>query len=192
MGEINYLEIFGFVTGIVCVYYNARENILGWVFAIISVSVYAIIFFQTKLYADFGLQLFFLWQSIYGLVLWQRKIVNKKALKISSLHYGTWLISVAATILIFFILYFILTGFTDASMPIFDSFTTALSIVASYLLAHKKIENWLYWLIADMVYVYIYIDRNLYITALLYLVYLGLATYGYMYWRKLSLNEAKN
>lgn len=181
---MSYLEIFGFATGLVCVYFNAKENILGWPTAMLAVAVYGFIFFENKLYADMGLQIFFFIQSFYGLCLWFQRKGDKK-INIQTIHFTDWLLVTGAVIIFYFIIYFVLTAFTDASMPVLDSITTSLSIVASYLLAKKKVENWILWLVADFIYVFMYYEKALFLTAALYLIYLFLASYGYYNWRRL-------
>jgi len=181
---MNYLEIFGFGTGLVCVYFNTKQNVWGWPVAMVSVLVYAYIFYQSKLYADMGLQVFFFVLCGYGLYEWLAKDSSNQSLKAtwSSLFLNS--LAAASTLSLTGLIYFILTRYTDSDLPFLDALTTAMSIVAQFLLARKKIENWLYWIMADVIYVGIYFYKGLLLTSALYFIYIFLAMYGLWEWLK--------
>lgn len=178
------LEVFGVITGIFCVYLAAKNNIWSWPFAIISVLIYTFIFFEEKLYADAGLQVYFLFTNIYGWYFWTKK----------SSEYNTTPISFASKKLIFlsilsiFIFTFLLGTFlfqrTDASFPYIDSFCTACSIVAQLFLARKIIQNWLIWIFVDLIYVGVYLIKDLHLTAGMYALYILIAAMGFINWKK--------
>ncbi len=181
---MNWLELFGFITGLVCVYFNTKQNVWGWPVAMISVVIYGIVFFQSKLYADMGLQIFFFVLCAYGLYEWLTKDADNQPLKVSWNSITINVLALVSTGILTSVLYFILTTYTDSDLPFWDSLTTAMSIVAQFLLARKKIENWIYWVVADIAYVGIYFYKGLMLTAVLYFVYVFLASYGFWEWKK--------
>jgi nicotinamide mononucleotide transporter len=181
---MNELEIIGFITGIICVWLNAKQSLWSWPIAMISVLTYAYVFFNSKLYADACLQIFFFIISIYGLYKWWKKDEKNEHLKPT---YSSKYQIIFSTILILFIsgiLTGVLDKFTDSDTPLADAITTSLSIVAQVLLGKKKILNWIYWIVADIIYVGLYLYKELYLTAILYMIFIGLAAWGYYIWQK--------
>lgn len=181
---MNPLELIGFLTGIICVYLNVKENPLGWVFAILSVGIYFFIFYDSKLYADAGLQIFFMIVSIIGFLNWTSKNNKGENIKITTSTPQQLLVSAFAICFIFGILVGFLKEYTDSDVPVLDAFTTSLSIVAQVLLGKKRIENWILWIIADIIYTGLYFYKGLYLTNVLYLILTILAVIGYLEWRK--------
>lgn len=184
----NWLELAGVATGIVCVWYNTRQNVLGWVWGMVNVVIYAYIFFNAKLYADTGLQVVFFVLSGYGLYQWVFGGENQQPLPVSRLPRRFLVPALLTFGLTWAGLAWGLSRFTDASLPVVDSATTVVSLIAQWMLARKYLENWLLWLGADVVYVGMYAYKELYWTSLLYFVFLGLAVKGYLAWRR-SLSE---
>lgn len=177
------LETFGVITGILCVYLAAKNNIWNWPVAIVSVAIYTLIFFDAKLYADMGLQVYFLFTVIYGWYFWSRKLKNTEKVPVSRISTKAMAISVITIGFFTAGLGFYLKG-TDASFPYIDSFCTACSFVAQIFLARKVIENWLIWIFVDLIYVGVYISKGLYLTSGMYVLYIFIALVGYIEWRK--------
>lgn len=180
----NGLELAGVLTGIVCVYYNARQNVWGWAWSMISVGIYFVIFLRTKLYADAGLQVFFFVVSVYGIYEWLFGGENRTELPVSRFPKKYVALTLVAGVAFWAGLSWVLHRYTDAALPYLDSALTTVSLVAQWMLARKYLENWLLWIGADAVYVGMYLFKDLHYTAFLYFVYLGLATMGYLAWRK--------
>lgn len=178
------LEAAGVVTGILCVYLAAKNIIWNWPFAIISVSVYIVIFFEAKLYADMGLQFYFLAMNSYGWYFWSRKSKSEKKVPVVRITKKEILLSVIGIILFTATLGFLLKHGTDAAFPFIDSFCTACSLIAQVLLARKVLENWLIWVFVDVIYVIVYTAKNLHLTAGMYVLYFVIAALGYRDWRK--------
>lgn len=178
------IEFFGFISGIVCVYLNIKEKSFAWIFSCVSICCYFVVFYNASIYANAWLQLFFLLLSIKGYFNWTSKNLNGELLKISKSNRQSLLVSVFAICFLFGLLIGFLKQYTDSDVPELDAFTTALSIVAQVLLSKKKIENWVLWIIADLLYVGLYFYKGLYITTLLYLIFIVLAIMGYIIWRK--------
>lgn len=181
---MNNYEIVGAVTGLVCVWLAARQNVWTWPIALISVGCYFIFFYQIRLYADMGLQVFFFGSNLYGWYEWLHGGKNQSTLPVTQLkiqHLGLIVIAGAITSVLL-ALYF--QHFTNASYPWLDSTLAAFSVVAQILLTRKKIENWVIWLAVDVVYVGLYWKKEAYLTAGLYFIFLIIAAQGWWAWRK--------
>jgi len=186
------LEWAGVFTGILCVWLAAKNNIWNWPVAIVSVLIYIFIFFESKLYADMGLQFYFFAMNIYGWYYWSRHRNNPEASRpIRAIHQREILFSCIAVIFFTAVLGLTLHKNTDASFPFIDSFCTACSLIAQVFLARKVIQNWLIWIFVDIIYVGVYFAKDLYATGLMYLLYVGIATMGYADWRRIY-REQKN
>lgn len=183
--EFNILETLGVISGLLCVYLAAKNIIWNWPIAIISVVIYIFIFFKAKLYADMGLQVYFLVMNIYGWYFWSRNKSSGADVKISKVGRKEILISLFAVALFTLALGTFLFKGTDASFPFIDSFCTACSLVAQVFLARKVMENWLIWIFVDIIYVGVYIAKDLHLTAGMYAIYIYIAASGYIGWRKL-------
>ena len=156
----------------------ARENIWCWGAACISVSIYIYICYTAKLYPETGLQVFYLIMAGVGYYMWN-KDNNEEIKEWSELkHLGIILLG---TILTFF-MGFYFSIYTDSVMPITDSFTTIFSLIATYMVVKKVLGNWLYWIVIDLVSVYLYFNRDLHLTSLLFVVYTIIAVFGYFSW----------
>lgn len=180
------LEWFGVFTGILCVWLAAKNNIYSWPIAIISVVIYIFIFFESKLYADMGLQFYFFIMNIYGWYYWSKNRNNPEASRpVANITQKEILISIVSIIIFTFLLGQFLYKNTDAALPYIDSFCTACSLVAQIFLARKVMQNWLIWIFVDIIYVGMYISKDLYATAVMYALYVYIASVGYLDWRKI-------
>jgi nicotinamide mononucleotide transporter len=179
----NWLEIFGIITTIICVWLNIKQNIWGWIWAILASFVYGIVYFQSKLYSDMELQGVFIVISFYGWWQWYYGTNENEKLPVSKTPKKFYIF-----LLILFIAFTAISGYfhgkyTDASFPYFDSSLTAISLIAQYLLAKKYIENWLLWIIANIGYVAMYYSKNLFGTSVLYFVLFIMAIKGFLDWK---------
>lgn len=177
------IELAGLITGIICVWLNSREHIAGWFFAIISCGLYIQIFYEAKIYGDMLLQIFFIIISIYGWYNWKFGNKDKIQLPVSLMPIRYYLILLVLVMIAVVSFGYYLDNFTDSPVPYLDASTNAVSLVAQWMMARKYLENWLVWIGVDVVYVGLFINRELYLTTLLYGVFLVLATWGYFYWR---------
>ena len=178
----NYIEIIGTITSLLYLYFSVKQNILLWLFGIISSALYIYIFFVSKFYADMSLQVYYVFISIYGWIIWSDK-VNDSKLKTSETSLTMASILLIITIIIFWIYVMILKR-TDSTIPYWDAFTTAASITATWMLARKKIEHWIIWVVVDVVSLGLYIYKGLYTTSFLFLIYTIIAIVGYYEWKK--------
>lgn len=200
ISTMDLLEVTGLIFGLLAVIFLIKENILTWPSGIIYVLVSLIIFWREKLYADFGLHIFFLVLNIYGWWYWikgnKASAQHKKPLDNSSTLDAAEEVPISKTpsrvLLILallsiggtFLMGFLFEKFTDASLPYWDSATTVLSLTGMWLTARKKIENWYFWLVVDVLATGIYYYKDIYFYSILYLIYIGLAVSGFLTWRK--------
>lgn len=183
--QTGWLEWCGVITGILCVWLAAKNNILNWPIAVVSVLIYIIIFFESKLYADMGLQVYFLAMNGYGWYFWAKNKNNKEAATpVSMISRKEIVLSIVGIIVFTAILGYILHYNTDAAFPFIDSFCTACSLIAQIFLARKVLQNWLIWIFVDIIYVGVYISKDLYATAIMYALYVYIAWVGYSEWKK--------
>jgi len=185
------LEWCGVFTGILCVWLAAKNNIWNWPIAIISVLIYIFIFFESKLYADMGLQMYFFLMNIYGWYYWSKQKENPtKERPIASITKKEIMLSCIGVVVFTMALGFLLHKNTDASFPFIDSFCTAVSLIGQIFLARRVIQNWLIWIFVDIVYVGVYFSKDLYATGIMYVLYIGIATMGYLDWRKIYREQS--
>ena len=182
----HYIEVFGALTGIIYVILEIRQSIWLWPLGLITSALYVWVFFTNKFYADMGLQSYYVLISIYGWYWWLRggEKYNTDSLPVTRISLKLVVILVFVFILLFAGIWYILLNYTDSPVPLGDAFTTALSIVATWMLARKIIEHWIVWVIADLVSMGLYIYKGLYPTVILFAVYTLMAVIGYREWRK--------
>ena len=182
------LEIFAALFGAWSVWLSVRQKILSWPTAIVNVALYAIVFYQAKLYADMGLQVIYAILSIYGWYQWLYGGEGHTELHVTrmsrSLAVRLLLIAVASAV----ILGSILRRTTDAALPFMDSALTSASLVAQWMMTRKLLENWALWVTVDVFYVGMFIYKGLCVTAVLYAVFLALAVKGWIDWRRSMRN----
>lgn len=179
----DWFEFAGFVTGVVGVYLAARESIVNWPVGIANVLIYAYVFFQARLYADMTLQFFFCVLSVAGWIQWARGGENATELRITKLDPKGWALLTLAWVVGTAVYTPIITYFKGAA-PFVDSLLTVGSVIAQVLLNGKKIENWILWIAIDLVYIPLYVSRQLVATAVLYGLFLVLAVVGLVGWIK--------
>ena len=179
-----WLEVVAVLFGLLSVWFAKKENILVYPTGIISVLIYVYICLFAGLYADMGINAFYFVMSVYGWYKWTRKDNRDRVIPISRNNTMQHMISIAGTVAFFFILRYVLTNFTDSTVPNWDSATTAIFIVGMWLMALKKIENWIFWIIGDLVSIPLYFHKGLLLTSFQFTVFLILAVSGYLEWRK--------
>lgn len=179
------LEFVAVLFGIAGVYLSILEKISNWPVGIVNVALYALLFWQQRLYANAGLQIFYLGISVYGWYRWVRGDPHGGALVVRTTSRPLALRLVGATVAIWIALV-VLTRLFGGAMPVLDAGTTAVSLVAEWMLARKLMENWAVWIGVDAVYVGMLLSDRLYLTALNYLVYFVLAVMGYVAWKRLA------
>ena len=187
--EERLLESVAVLTGILCVWFNIRQNIWTWPVAIISSLLFAVVFFEARLYTTMLLQGLFVGISIYGWRTWLTGGPEGGTLMVTRLRPVVGLILLLLTLMGTTGFALLLEYLTGSPYPLTEALTTTLSVIASWMAARKILESWLVWIVADAIYVGLYIATELYPTLLLYALYLGLATTGYIAWRTSYLSN---
>lgn len=194
------LEYFGVITGLLYVLLEIRQHRTMWVVGFVTSLVYVFVFFFSKIYADMGLQTYYVAISIYGFWLWTQKDNNLSAANTSEkepegvilYRHATPLLLIGivlAILVIYLLLHYILRTFTDSPIPAIDAFTTAIGIIATWMLAQRIIEHWIFWIIVNFVSVYLFYLRGLYPTMFLYFCYAVLAAVGLYTWKKKGIKQ---
>lgn len=207
----NWIEIFGAITGIIYVFLEIRQNIWLWPVGIITSAVYIIVFFISKFYADMSLQGYYLVISCVGWYWWVKgmehraqgtgqetkrlssseglRVGNEEGqgdvkLRVTRLKLKTGIILSIIFVLLYFLLWYMLSGLTDSPVPEWDSFITSLSIIATWMLARKIYEHWFLWIVVNIASSVIFMTRGLYPTVILYMVYLVMSFVGLIEWKR--------
>ncbi len=201
----NWIEIFGAATGIIYVFLEIRQKLWLWPVGIITSAVYIWVFFTGKLYADMSLQVYYLAISFIGWFWWMKgkrrngekekakrgdeppepgdKSQGKEAgLKVTRLKFKTGIIVAVVFSILFFIMWFVLDRLTDSPVPVWDSFITSLSVVATWMLARKIFEHWYLWIVVNAAAMTLFLIRGLYPTMVLYFVYCIMSFMGLRVW----------
>lgn len=182
----NKIELLGAILGILYIFFSIRQNILTWPTGLLTSILYVFVFLQAKLYADMGLQVYYVFISLYGWYFWikGKKPESSKKVPVKKTSKKLWMKMSAASVILYIIILLILLKFTDSDVPIMDSITTALSIIATWMLAKKYIEHWLIWIFVDAFSAGLYIYKGLWPTVILFAVYTIMAYLGYKEWKK--------
>ncbi len=182
-------EAWAFVTGGVCVWLVVREHIWNWPIGLLNNAVFFIVFLHSRLFADMGLQVVYFALGLYGWFAWLHGGQNRTALTITRTTRREWLILLISIPLGTWIFREILIAVSGAA-PFWDAFTTVLSLAAQYLLCRKRLENWFLWIVTDIIYVPLYLSRDLPLTAVLYAVFLVMCLIGLREWRRTVADRA--
>ena len=164
-----------------------RENILCWTFAFISTAIYTVLFWDVSLLMESALNVYYMAMAVYGYHQWTRGGTNcggGQALAIRTMEAPQHALVIGLIVVLTLVSGYLLGEHSSAAWPFVDSFTTWASVITTYLVARKYLENWLYWLVIDSVSVPLYIDRGLYMTALLFVAYIIIVVFGYIGWRR--------
>ncbi|MEI6141249.1 MAG: nicotinamide riboside transporter PnuC [Mariniphaga sp.] len=183
----NSIEIGGTVFGLIYVWFSIKQNLLTWPAGIISSLLYCWVFFNARFYAQTGLQVYYVLISVYGWWSWHHSSnigSTRKYLTISFTDWSLWVKLILLNFAVAFLIYYITGSYTNDSIPLTDSFIASLSVIATWMLARKKIEQWLIWIFVDLISAGLYLYRGLYPTVLLFIVYAIMAGIGFLQWRK--------
>jgi nicotinamide mononucleotide transporter len=176
------LEWITFVTALAYVYFAAQKKIVTWLFALISVGLTFYLDIIGKLYIESGLQVFYFAMAIYGWINWKKAVKND--LPITRWTIQLHLLNVFGSALLALFVGYLFDNYTEQSTPYLDAFTTCFSLVATFMVVKRVLENWLYWIFINMGMVVLYLNNNYKILALQYGLFVILAIYGYWSWNK--------
>lgn len=180
----SWLEIVGFVLAVLMVVGNIREKLWAWPLAIFSSLLYFALFWRSKLYGDAALQLFFVVLAFWGWIQWWRgQGDDGAALMVTTLKPQKTIKVIAASLVLWGATGLFLQHFTDTDVPWWDAFPTAVSLVAQYLLARKYLENWTAWTVVNTVSIGLFAYKALWLTVLLYLLFIAMSLIGWRAWR---------
>ncbi len=184
------LEAFATVFGLLSVWFSMRENILVFPTGIINTAIYVYILYYAGLFGDMSINAYYFAMSIYGWWKWTQKTDDNHYIPIRYSTSKEKIYSFILLIISYIILSYILVNYTSSTVPYIDAFTTSMFFVGMWLMAKKVIDNWIYWIIADLVTIPLYIYKGLTITAFQYLIFTILAVAGYYAWKK-QINNPK-
>ena len=184
------LEVLGFCVGLLYLWWEYHADRRLWIASIVMPSISMWIYFSKGLYADFGINIYYFVIAIYGYIAWSRagrkeKKKSGESLPITRIAPRVLAGCSGVFLLLWGALYLILRYLTDSTVPVADAFTTALSIVAMWMLARKYLEQWIAWIAVDAVCVALYAYKGIYLYAILYALYTVIAVVGYRNWRRL-------
>lgn len=176
-------ETLGFVTGGWCVWLTVRENVWNWPIGIANSVFFAVLFWNSRLFADMGLQIVYVILGFLGWYWWLKGGEHKTELKVSLTPVREWAAILPLAAFATWGMTAYLVRIHDAA-PFLDALTTVMSLVAQYLLTKKYLENWYVWIAADVIYVGLYAFKDLYLTSALYLIFLCMCVAGLKEWRR--------
>lgn len=163
-----------------------KESLWCWYAAFISTAIFTVLFWDASLLMESGLQIYYLGMAVFGWYQWRKGSTQKKQ---ADLQIHTWsgrrhIYAIGIVIGLSLVSGYFLSNHTQAAWPFVDSFTTWGSVVTTYMVTRKVLENWLYWLVIDGISIFLYWDRGLHLTALLFVAYLVICIFGYLQWRQ--------
>ncbi len=187
MTALRFLDILGFVVGLVYLVLEYRASIWLWLASIIMPAVDMVLYYKAGLYADFGMAIYYCLAGVYGYVAWKWLGRTKEKQERPVTHYRR--AHILPSVLVFALLWagiwWILSHWTNSTVPVADAFTTALSIVALWALAQKYAEQWLLWLAVDVVCCILYVRKGIPFKAAIYGLYTVIAVFGYRKWLRM-------
>ncbi len=195
------LEIAGFLIGLLYLWWEYHADRRMWFASVIMPAISMWIYFSRGLYADFAINIYYLVIAIYGYLAWSGIIrrrrdsgssAGKATLPVSHMPAAQWAVCSLALAALWAAIFFFLERLTDSNVPVYDAFTTALSIVAMWMLARKYIEQWYAWIAVDAVCVGLYIYKGIYYYAALYAIYTVIAFFGYAKWHRIMMSQTQN
>lgn len=186
------LDIFTTVLGLIYIWLEYRAHVALWVIGIIMPALDIILYWQHGLYGDAGMACYYTLAALYGLYVWKfRKSKNlKQELPISHMPKRQYLSATVGFFVAWGVVYYILITWTNSTVPVLDSFTNALSFVGLWALARKYLEQWLFWIVVDVVCCVLYIQKGIPFKAGLYGLYVLIAIAGYYKWKKMMSKDA--
>ena len=186
MMGIDYLDILTTVLGLLYIWLEYRAHIALWVVGIVMPALDVVLYYNHGLYGDAGMAVYYTLAACYGLFVWKFKKTRKLKQSLPIIHMPRWQY-LPATFFFFVawaVIYYVLTTWTDSTVPLLDSFTNALSFVGMWALARKYLEQWFFWIAVDVVCTALYIQKGIPFKAALYGLYVVIAVLGYFKWKQ--------
>ena len=187
----HWLDIVTTVLGLAYILLEYRASLWMWVVGFAMQALGIVLYYQKGLYADCGMEFYYLSMTVYGYWKWVRGTSSKNSLPITHIPLRLlvrWSVIMAA---VWALIYWLLVTYTNSNVPLADSFTTALSLIGIWALAHKYLEQWFIWIAVDVVTSILYFYKDIPFKASLYALYVIIAIFGYMKWRRMMTSDAK-
>ena len=181
--SLQWLELLAVALAVLYLMLAIRQNIWCWAAAAVSTSLYLYIMYEARLYMESALQVFYLAMAAYGWYQWRLGGPDHHGVKVTTWPWRNHVLAIGAVLLLVVVSGELLTRYSDAALPFADSFTTWGAVIATWMVARKILENWIYWFLIDAVSVGLYLSRELYFTAMLFLAYLVMIVIGYRTWK---------
>lgn len=181
---MSWIEIIAVIFGLLSVGFTVRQNIWCWPTGLVQVALYIIIFYAARLYSDMILQIIYVVLQIYGWYHWLYGAKDKASLPVTQSNTAELVSWITAGLVGMVIWGFLMNRYTDAAAPYPDAFIVVGSLIAQWLMARKRLDSWFFWIAVDLVAIAVYLYKALYLTAGLYLVFLGLCVLGLEQWKK--------
>ena len=181
-----FLEIVAVVASLLYVILAAKKNKWCWPAAFISTAIYTFLFYKFYLWMDSFLQIYYMIMAFYGWYCWNKDTeqTQNNHIQLKTYHINTHAISIVILSILSFVVGGLMDKYTPTDFPHLDSATTVFAIFATYLVAQKVIENWLYWIVINSVSIYLYIEKGLTPTAFLFIFFVVISVYGYFTWKR--------
>lgn len=187
-----YIELVAVVTALAYVIFAAQGSLWCWPAAMISTVLYTVIFYEYYLWSDSALQIYYFAMAIYGWWNWQKNketSVNTEVIEIAEYQLAFHIKAIILLTIASLSVGYLMDNFTPTDFPYLDAATTVFAVFGTYLVAKRVLENWLYWVVIDLVSIYLYLEKGLVPTAALFIVYVFIASYAYYNWRKMLTKQ---
>lgn len=193
--SMSLLEVAAVVFAMAYLLLAVRENVLCWLFAFLSTAIYTVLFWDVSLLMDSALNVYYMTMAVYGWYEWTRGGSNgddaPHPLAVRAMSARQHALVIAAIAILSISSGYLLSEHSNAAWPYIDSFTTWASVITTYLVARKYLQNWLYWIVIDAVSAPLYVERGLHLTALLFVAYVVISVVGYFKWREHFRNNGQ-
>jgi nicotinamide mononucleotide transporter len=189
LGDTSAWEWLAVLFAIIYLLLAVKENIWCWPAAFISTAIYSTLFFDVSLYMESSLNIYYLVMAIYGWYQWSPKGQDEKVKPVIQWTLKRHLIIIITTSLVILLSGKMLELYTDQDFAYLDSFTTWFAVITTYMVTQKVLENWIYWIIIDLVSIYLYLNTGFALTSVLFMSYVIIAFYGWLQWKKHLLEQ---
>ncbi|MGL5359173.1 MAG: nicotinamide riboside transporter PnuC [Shewanella sp.] len=194
LGEVHMMTLWEAVAVVLAMAYlllAMRASVWCWAAAFASTAIYTVLFWQVALLMESVLNVYYMAMALYGYWHWTQGGEQAQGVKVTTWPLATHLKLIAATAIVSLGVGHGMATYTQAAFPYLDSATSCFAVMTTYLVAKKVLENWLYWVVIDLVSIYLYLNKGLMLTSLLFVLYVGLAIMGYFLWRA-ALADARS
>ena len=181
----NWLEITAVIFAILYLILAVKQNILCWIAGIISSVLYFFIMQKAGLYMEAYLQVFYVVMGIYGWSQWSASNASNPSFIVNTWSKYQHMIAISIILALSLLSGFLLERYTDAALPFLDALVSWGAVVATYMVAKKLLENWIYWFVIDFISIFLFMSRGLFLTSGLFFIYLVIIYFGYMSWVKI-------